>query len=140
MAVKQLSVYLSNRTGTLVNVTELLASSGINLRSLSLADTENYGILRLITDDTDRAAEILQREGYPAKSREVTAVSVPDEPGALNSVLRYLDDGDVNIEYMYSMINSERDRAYMIIRTDDFRRAEDVLRIHNVKLLNEDEL
>ena len=140
MAVKQLSVYLTNRAGSLVRVTDMLADAGINLYSVCIADTEEYGILRVTTNDTDRAYEILKAEGIPARVRNVVAFSCGDEVGGLSKVLRYLDEADINIEYMYSIINSEKDKAYMIMRVDDFEKAEGVLRLKNVETLSEDKL
>lgn len=140
MAVKQLSVYLTNRAGSLVRVTDMLADAGINLYSVCIADTEEYGILRVTTNDTDRAYEILKAEGIPVRVRNVVAFSCGDEVGGLSKVLRYLDEADINIEYMYSIINSEKDKAYMIMRVDDFEKAEGVLRLKNVETLSEDKL
>ena len=140
MSVKQLSVYLTNRAGSLVRVTDMLADAGINLFSVCIADTEEYGILRVTTNDTDRAYEILKAEGIPVRVRNVVAFSCGDEVGGLSKVLRYLDEADINIEYMYSIINSEKDKAYMIMRVDDFEKAEGVLRLKNVETLSEDKL
>ena len=140
MSVKQLSVYLTNRAGSLVRVTDMLADAGINLYSVCIADTEEYGILRVTTNDTDRAYEILKAEGIPVRVRNVVAFSCGDEVGGLSKVLRYLDEADINIEYMYSIINSEKDKAYMIMRVDDFEKAEGVLKLKNVETLSEDKL
>lgn len=138
MSVKQLSVYLTNSAGSLVKITDALAGEGINLRSVCIADTEDYGILRLTTSDTDRAYGILRNEGYPVRVRRVVAFSCPDEVGGLSRVLGCFEAAGINIEYMYSIINSEKDKAYMVVRVDDNEKAEACLIENNVELFTEE--
>ena len=102
MAIRQLSVFVANKQGSLHDITNVLAEARINLRSICVADTSNYGIVRIIADDPDKAKEILDKEGHAANVRRVNAFAVPDQPGSLAMVLSLLEGCGVNIEYMYA--------------------------------------
>ncbi len=135
MAVKQISVYLENKQGTISDITGLLAEHGIDLRALCLADTKTFGILRLITDDTERAAEIIKEAGHTFNVREVVCFTVPDEAGGLADVLRLLDDGEVNIEYMYAVIANKEDNARIVVRVDDNEKTEAILSENGIEII-----
>jgi hypothetical protein len=98
MKVKQLSVFIENRAGRLAGLTRLLGNAGINIRALSLADTSDFGILRLIVNDLDKAMQVIKEAGYTVSVTDVTAVEVPDEPGGLARILDALEEGNVNVE------------------------------------------
>ena len=115
--VQQLSVFLQNKPGKLAALTRALAEGGIDIRALSIADTTDFGILRLLVSDTAKA--ILDAGNYAAGITGVTVVAVPDVPGGLARVLTLLADGGVDIEYMYSLIGRGEDRAYMVFRVSD---------------------
>ena len=138
MAIHQLSVYAQNRKGTLVDVVKVLSDANIDLRSICVADTETFGILRLIVNDNEKAYKVLREADYMVRIREVVAISLEDKPGALSDALQCLADADINLEYMYSVINSERNRAYMVLRVDDNEHAEQVLTAHGIKILSEE--
>ena len=140
MAVKQLSVFAENRKGSLQKITEALAEAGIDLRSICVADTEDYGILRIITDNTEKAARVLKENGFTAAVKSVVGVAIPDVPGGLSKVLGILFDADINLEYMYSIINARRDQALMVLRVDDNDKAEKVLEENGIGLLTEEDL
>lgn len=117
--VQQLSVFLQNKPGKLAALTRALAEGGIDIRALSIADTTDFGILRLLVSDTAKAKAILDAGNYAAGITGVTVVAVPDVPGGLARVLTLLADGGVDIEYMYSLIGRGEDRAYMVFRVSD---------------------
>ena len=137
MAVKQLSVYLESKQGTISDITELLAKENVDLRSLCIADTKTFGILRIIADDTERAAQIIKAAGHTFNVREVVCFTVPDEAGGLAKVLRILDDGGVNIEYMYAVIANKTDHARIIARVDDNAKTEALLAAEGIEVISE---
>ncbi len=137
MAIRQLSVFIENKEGSLHQITEVLAKAGVDLRSMCLADTSDYGIARIITNDPDKAKAALADAGYVANIREITGFAVPDVPGGLASVLAILDGKDVNIEYMYALITGTAGKAYAVMRTDNTAHTEEVLKAAGVEILQE---
>ncbi len=119
MAIKQISVFLENRTGQLAEITSLLAENEINLRAISIAETADYGVLRIIADDADTAANVLLSKGNIITMNPVTVVAVQDKPAGLSELLSLLADGDVDIEYMYSLFTHQDDKAYMVFRISE---------------------
>jgi hypothetical protein len=140
MTIDQISVFVENRPGRLVEVVEALGAGGIDLRALSIADTADFGVLRLIVGNTAKALEILKDAGYVTAINQVIAVSVDDKPGGLATVLRLLSDHGVSIEYVYAFITHELGRAFVIIRADDNAQALEVLKKHGVKFAVQSEL
>ena len=140
MAIKQLSVFVENKKGSLHQITDLLAKEGVDLRSMCVADTHNFGIVRIITTEPDRAAEVLKAEGHAANVREITAFAVPDQPGGLAKVLSLIESNGIDIEYMYALITSEAGKAYTVMRTDDSERTDKLLTENGVELLVEENL
>jgi len=118
MKLHQLSLFLENKPGQLTDPCRLLAREGINIRTLALADTERFGILRMIVSDWQRASIVLQEAGYVASATEVVAVEVADRPGGLAAVLEVLENSAINIEYMYAFTFGRQDRAVLIFRFD----------------------
>ena len=137
MGIRQLSVFVENKKGTLHEITDILAKENIDLRRMSIADTSDYGIVRIIANDPERAAEVLNATGHTASIREVTAFAVPDVPGGLSRVLSLLEAEDVSIEYLYALITTSTDKAYTVLRTDDSDKAEKILIANNIELLDE---
>ena len=140
MGIRQLSVFVENKKGSLHKITDLLANANIDLRSMCIADTSDYGIVRMITDDPVRAHSVLSEAGHIANVRTVTAFAVPDCPGGLAKVLALLDGEGVNMEYMYALVTTEKDKAYAVMRTDDHEKAEKLLAQNGVELLDEDHI
>ena len=140
MTVEQLSVFLENKPGKLVEALEALSESEIDLRALSLADTSDFGILRLIVDKPGKALETLQETGFVVRSSEVIPVAVGDRPGGLAAVLRILANAGVDVEYTYAFVAHSRDNAYVILRVDDNVAAVEVLRSNGVTLLTAGEV
>ena len=127
MTVRQLSVFLENKPGRLCAATDILAKEGINLSALTLADTSEFGILRLLVDQPDRAREVLMEAGIVVRISEVLAIAMEDAPGGAVGILHLLSQAGLNIEYMYACVGKESGKALMVIRTDDIELAEDIL-------------
>jgi len=134
--VQQISVFIENRSGRLREVATVLGKNGINIRALSLADTSDYGILRLIVDNPDKAREVLKKENFTLSETQVIAVEVSDRPGGLSEVLDILGTEGINVEYMYAFVEKSSNNAVMIFRIEDIDRAINVLQAKNVKILN----
>ncbi len=127
MSVKQISVFLENKKGRLAEVTQTLAREKINIRALSLADTADFGVLRIIVNNPDRCLAALKANSFVAQVTEVIAVEVEDTPGGLSHILEVLDRDNVNVEYMYAYVEKSRDNAIVICKIDDRERALQVL-------------
>lgn len=140
MAIKQLSVFVENKQGSLHDITDALAKANINLRSMCVADTSNYGIVRIIADKPDEAKALLDNDGQAANVRLVNAFAVPDSPGGLAEVLRLLEGQGVNIEYMYALITTEAGKAYSVMRTGDTEKTDEILLANGIELLDESKL
>ncbi len=137
MAIRQLSVFVENKKGTLHEITDVLAKSGIDLRSMCIADTSDYGIVRIIANEPERAKEILNGAGHAANVRNVTAFAVPDQPGGLSKVLSILEEKGIDIEYMYALVTKIAGKAYAVMRTNDEEKAEKLLASNGIELLDE---
>ena len=140
MAIRQLSVFVENKQGSLHDITDTLAKAGINLRSMCVADTSNYGIVRIIADDPEKAKALLDTDGQAANVRRVNAFAVPDQPGGLAKVLNLLEGKGVNIEYMYALITTEDGKAYSVMRTGNTDETDEILTENGVELLDEAKL
>ena len=127
MIVRQLSVFLENKPGRLCAATDALAREGINLSALTLADTSEFGILRLLVDQPDRAKEILTESGVTVRLTDVLAVAMDDAPGGAVGILHLLSEAGLNIEYMYACVGRASGKAIMVIRTDDIASAANIL-------------
>jgi hypothetical protein len=135
MKVEQISVFLENKPGALAEVTRILGESGVNIRALSLADTKDFGILRLIVNDNEKAREILGRKGLTVRKTEVVAVEVPDHPGGLAEILKILSEASINVEYLYAFVQQSGENAIIIFRFDETDRAISVLSGKKVRIL-----
>ena len=140
MAIKQLTVFVPNRKGTIVGVTDILAKNNINLRALSIAETEDFGILRLIVDKPELAVDVLKEEGVIVKLSDVLAIAIDDAPGGLAKALSVLTEANVVIEYMYAFIGKADGKAMTVIRVDDEAKAIDALNKGGVTLLTTDDI
>ena len=127
MAIKQLTVYVENRQGSMVPITDTLSKHNINLRALSIAETDDFGILRLIVNDVETAEKVLRDEGYFIKIIDIVAVKIGDAPGKLSAALKVLDDNKINIEYLYAFMARTEKHAYVVIRVEDNDAAEAAL-------------
>lgn len=141
MAIKQISVFLENKPGTLLKMTGVLAESNIDMRALSLAETKDFGIVRMIVDDIYTATTALKDADFISSMTDVVAVLIPDEPGGLDKVLRVLNEAGVNIEYMYAFLGGKNiDDAYMIFRVGDTKAAETALKAKEIKVVTQEEI
>ncbi len=140
MSVKQISVFLENAKGRLAEVTRTLSHEKINIRALSLADTADFGVLRIIVNNPERCLTVLKGKGFVAPVTEVIAVEVEDKPGGLARILEVLDQDDVNVEYMYAYVEKSRENAVVICKIDDRERALQVLEKNGITALNADAL
>ncbi len=140
MRVEQIAVFLENKSGRLAEITRILADNEINIRALSVADTADFGILRLIVDKVNLAKEVLRSGGFTVGKTNVVAVEVPDRTGGLAGVLALINQEGINVEYMYAFVNKSAANAVLIFRFDDMDKAIDRLQHHGCKLLTSEEI
>jgi hypothetical protein len=136
MKAEQISVFLENKTGRLAEVTGILSEANVNIRALALADTSDFGVLRLIVDDNIKAVKALKNRGFTVGRTDVVAVEVEDRPGGLHRLLDMLNKAEINVEYMYAFVQHSGENAVMIFRIDNIDEAVKVLEEHNVKVIN----
>ena len=141
MSIKQISVFLENKPGTLLSMTQELAKSKVDMRALSLAETKDFGIVRLIVDNVYDATTVLKDAGFVHSITPVLGVEIPDEPGGLNQVLQVLGEAPVNVEYMYAFLGGKNvDHAYMIFRVQEDKQAAAALMAKGIKLVDQEEI
>ena len=141
MSIKQISVFVENKPGALYALTAVLAQGQIDMRALSLAETKDFGIVRLIVDDLYKATTLLKDAGYVHSLTPVVGVAIPDVPGGLNRVLQVLTDARVNVEYLYAFLGGKDvDHAYMIFRVADDKAAEAALAARGIQTLTQEQI
>ena len=133
MIIKQLSIFLENRSGRLLEVTELLGKNGLNLSALSLADTAEYGILRLIVSDPEKALDLLKQNGFSVRLTDVVCLCMPNKAGELAKALKTLSDKNISVEYMYAF--SKGDQSFIVLRTENIEKDVEILSESNLGLL-----
>lgn len=138
--IRQISVFVENQPGSMMNVTSVLNEAHVNIRAISTFDTPEFGIMRLVVDNPVQAKESLTQKGFVTRISEVIGAELKDEKGNLNQMLSILADGEINVNYIYSFVIREGKAPVMVFSTDDYEKAEDVLRAAKVKLIEEDEL
>jgi hypothetical protein len=134
MGIKQISVFLENTTGRLSEVTKTLAGAKVNLRAISIADTADFGILRLIVDNTDKAVESLNTAGFTTRQTDVVAVEIEDVPGSLAKLMDLFDKSQVNIEYLYASLEGQAGKAVVIFKLKDHEKGLKILSDNNQKI------
>jgi hypothetical protein len=139
MKITQLSVFLDNRPGVLADLTEYLGAKGINIRALSVAESRDFGVIRMIVPDPSHVAELLAKKGYNIQKVEVLAVRVADEPGGLGKALRALADEDLNVDYLYTFLDKMGGQAVVILRVDNLDFAKAVLGEKGFRLLSQED-
>ncbi len=140
MTVNQISIFLENKPESLSQLTDVLAKNNINMRALALADTSDFGIARIITDDSAAAEEILKQNDYIVKTTGVVAIEIPDEAGSLNKILKLLAENGRNVEYMYGFTGRKTNSACMIIRCTNMQKTEEILEANGIHTISQDEL
>jgi hypothetical protein len=138
--IDQISVFVENKTGKLAEITGILGAAGEDIRAMSIADTTDFGILRLIVDKPEKALEVLQEAECIVTVNQVIAVSIDDKPGSLSKVLQLLFDGGISIEYLYAFITRKKENAYVILRMEDNEKAAQILSEHQIKIARQEEL
>ena len=140
MTVHQISIFLENRAGQLAHVTRVLADNNIDMRAISIAETTDYGVLRLIVEDAELASGILLDHGFVLSMTPVHVVAVPDQAGGLAPVLEAIAEGNLDIEYMYSLFTRREGKAYMVFRNSDEEKFVSLLEKHGIALASKEEL
>ena len=134
MAINQITVFLENKAGALLNVTKLLSDNKVDLRAINIAETADYGLLRLITADNESAEKVLKGEGLIFTETPVLAVAIADKPGALSDVLEVFAKENIDVHYMYSIFGNKDGRAYMIMQVENAEKAEELLAASDVTI------
>jgi hypothetical protein len=140
MNVEQISIFLENKSGRLAEVTSVLSDAGINIRALYLADTADFGILRLIVSDTEKARQVLKEHGFTVEKTKVVAIEVQDRPGGLSKILNTIKAEGINVEYMYAFVEKSGENAIVIFRFDEIDKSVDILRQAGIRILGGEEL
>jgi len=140
MKITQISVFLENRKGRLYEVCSLLGSNDINIRALTVAETESFGVLRIVVDKSDEAIKVLRDNGFTANFTDVVAVEVGDRPGGLAAILKVFAENEVNVEYMYGFVEKHSDKALLVFRFEDADVAQQVLAKHSISIVTAQEI
>jgi hypothetical protein len=135
MEITQISVFLENRKGRLHELCSLLGDNNINIMALTIAETETFGVLRMVTDKPDEALKLLKKSGFTARQTRVLAVEVGNEPGSLARIVKIFDENDANVEYMYAFAHTINDKALLVFKIEDFEQAQKLLRDNGVNLI-----
>ncbi len=140
MIIKQLSIFVENKAGRMAEVTQILASNNIDIRALSIADTTDYGILRLIVNNPQKALDVLKAASITVTLTGVIAIAIPDHPGGLARAIKVLSDRQISIEYMYAFLNPNNATAFVILRVEDNEKALQALQDGNIRIMKESEI
>ncbi|WP_455645260.1 acetolactate synthase [Methanosphaera sp.] len=140
MYVNQLSIFLENKEGRMLNALDIIEKFNVNIRALSIADTSEFGILRLIVTDHIKVKEELEKNNFIVKITKVLAVSISDEPGGLNEVLRLLEKNNINLEYLYAFVEQKTYNAIVILKLEDMEKGFEVLKEGNANIISPEEI
>jgi len=140
MKLEQTSVFLENRKGRLWKALSILRDAEINIRALSIADTSEFGILRMIVPEPDKAREVLEENNFVVKTNDVIGVEIPDTPGGLDGILEILTKADINVEYLYAFVEKKMDQAIVVLRTEDIEGGIKALKDGGATLLSSEEV
>ena len=140
MYVNQISVFVENKKGTLAEITGILASANLSIRAFSISDTTDFGILRLIVNDPEKAKEVLQNAGVAVSMTKVIAIKMHDAPGSMHSIMAKLNELDISVEYAYAFISHKKNDAYIIIRVEDVENVSKVISTNGITVVPESEV
>lgn len=140
MSIKQLSIFVENKAGRLAEITSAIAAAGVDIHALSIADTTNFGILRLIVNQPDKAEQALKAAGLTVSLTDVIAIEIEDKPGGFAKAARVMSDASIDIEYMYAFISQDSGRAWVILRVQDNEKALEALRTGGIEIISEDKI
>lgn len=140
MFVQQISVFVENKKGRLADITKVLAENNIDISAISIADTANFGVLRMIVNETEKAVQVIREAGYTVSITEVLAVEMEDKPGGLHKVLELLGKESISVEYLYSFVRCPSEKALILFKVDNPQKTVDVLRRGHFRVLSFDEV
>lgn len=140
MTINQLSIFVENKAGALGEITHILAQENVDIRAMSIADTRDFGILRLIVSDEEKAKAALQQNNCIVSITEVVGIAISDEPGSLSGVMELLYANGINVEYMYAFITIAKKYAYVVVRVEDNNKAIEVLEANGIKLVSKEDI
>ena len=140
MFIDQISIFIENRQGRMAEITKLLADGDIDIRALSIADTTDYGILRLIVNNPEKATKLLKENHVTATITKVLAIAIDDKPGGLNKAITILSEKGVDVEYMYAFLNPRKDTAFVILRVADNEKAIEILKDGGIELMSNEDI
>lgn len=140
MTINQLSIFVENKAGTVAKITKSIADAGVSIRALSVADTQEFGILRLIVSDVEKAKEALSKNDCVVSVTKVIGVQIPDVPGGLSEVLGLMSENSINVEYLYAFITVSGQHAYVVLRVEDNDRAAKILSEKGIKIINQQDI
>lgn len=140
MTINQLSVFIENKPGSLYEITNMLSEAGIDVRAMSIADTKDFGIMRLLVNDVKKAKKELADNGYIVSETPVFVAVIFDRPGGLKDIVKLLGDNDINIEYMYAFVTISKQNAYAVLRVEDDEKAEKILTENNVRMVTQEDI
>ena len=140
MSIKQLTVFVENKPGTLVTITDTLAANNVNIRALSLAETQDFGVLRMIVNDLEVASRTLSEQGFLIKTTEVIGVKIGDDPGKLTAALQVLKDAGINMEYLYAFTHEKTEKAILLLQAEDLDNLINILTAYKIPLVPAEEV
>ncbi|AMD17303.1 acetolactate synthase [Methanobrevibacter sp. YE315] len=140
MRIKQLSIFLQNRMGSLSKPLEVLSENDVNIRAMCMADTSEFGILRLVVDDPEKGREVLEENNFLVKITEIIGVEMNDAPGGLTSVLKVIKDNEIDLEYLYAFTHDKENKAILLLHADEIERLSDVLKDNNIPIVPSEEV
>lgn len=135
MYITQISVFLENKKGRIREITQTLSNANLNIRALSIAETKDFGVVRMILNQPEEAYQVLKNQGLVVRKTDVLAIEVEDQPGGLNGVLSVLEDNNINVEYLYSFVEKATEKALMVMRFENIAQALQILQAQNVSLV-----
>lgn len=140
MKIKQLSIFLQNKMGSLAKPLEVLTVADVNIRAMCMADTSEFGILRLVVDDPEKGKEALEQNNFLVKTTEIIGVEMNDAPGGLTSVLNIIKDNNIDLEYLYAFTHDKKDKAILLLHADDIDKLIDILKSNNITIVESEEV
>ncbi|KAF5436608.1 hypothetical protein C5S35_08350 [Candidatus Methanophagaceae archaeon] len=140
MAIKQISIFMENKSGRMARVAKALGDAGVNIRALTIAEAGDFGVVRMVVDDTEKGYKVLREEGFTVSETEVLAVAIQDSPGGLFEIANTLGENEINVDYAYAFVTAKAERAMLILRVDDIKRATEVLNEAGVRVATKAEI
>ena len=140
MAIKQISIFMENKSGRMARVAKALGDAGVNIRALTIAEAGDFGVVRMVVDDTEKGYKVLREEGFTVSETDVLAVAIQDTPGGLFEIANTLGENEINVDYAYAFVTAKAERAMLILRVDDIKRATEVLNEAGVRVATGEEI